>query len=257
MFNPHEEIQMQIKPVKKNKMNAAVACKNCSLSNFCLPRGLSPSEMELLEASISKSKKVKKKEYLYTSNSKQGGLYAIKSGSIKTFLSNESGEEQILGFHLPGDLVGFDAFYTGKHNCSAQALDDTFVCELSINNFEALCEKLPSMRHEMMHQVGKEIQHDHIAMLTLGQMQTEERLATFLISISQRNVARHFSGTEFQLAMPRRDLANYLGMAVETLSRIFSRLQENGIIEVDRRVIRILDLDTLRSLAHSSCREGS
>lgn len=236
--------------------SAPVSCNNCSLSKFCLPRGLSSEEMTLLENSISKLKKVKKKEYLYTNSSKQAGLYAIKSGSIKTFISNASGEEQILGFHLPGDLVGFDAFYTNKHSCSAQALDDTFVCELNMENFNSLCETLPAMRHEMMHQVGKEIQHDHIAMLTLGQMQTEERLATFLLSISQRNTARQFSGTDFLLSMPRRDLANYLGMAVETLSRIFSRLQENKIIEVNRRSIKVLDLDMLRNLAHSSCRDN-
>lgn len=244
---------MRIKNVANTIKNSVVSCSNCSLSNFCLPRGLDPEEMELLERSISKSKKIKKKDFLYTVNSKQAGLYAIKSGSIKTYLSNESGEEQVLGFHLPGDIVGFDAFHLGKHNCTAQALDDTLVCELTIENFHKLCGKLPSMRDEMMHQVGKEIQRDHLAMLTLGQMQTEERLATFLLSISQRNMQRKFSGTEFQLSMPRRDLANYLGMAVETLSRIFSRLQENKIIEVDRRVIKILDLDELRNLAHSSC----
>ena len=244
---------MQIKPITNNIKNAAVSCSNCSLSNFCLPRGLDAEEMKILENSIDKSKKIKKKDYLYTSNSKQAGLYAIKSGSIKTFLSNASGEEQVLGFHLPGDLVGFDAFHLGKHNCTAQALDDTFVCELSMKNFHNLCEKLPSMRDEMMHQVGKEIQRDHITMLTLGQMQTEERLATFLLSISQRNMQRKFSETEFQLSMPRRDLANYLGMAVETLSRIFSRLQENKVIEVNRRVIKVIDLPELRSLAHSSC----
>lgn len=246
---------MHIKPIIATAKNSAVSCKNCSLSNFCLPRGLNTEEMELLEQSIDKSKKIKKKEYLYTDNSKQAGLYAIKSGSIKTFLSSSSGEEQILGFHLPGDLVGFDAFHLGKHNCTAQALDDTLVCELSMKSFENLCKTLPSMREEMMRQVGKEIQHDHLAMLTLGQMQTEERLATFLLSISQRNILRNFSGVEFQLAMPRRDLANYLGMAVETLSRIFSRLQDNKIIEVNRRSIKILDQNVLRSLAHSSCRD--
>jgi CRP/FNR family transcriptional regulator len=233
-----------------------VSCNNCSLSKFCLPRGLNKEEMEILEQAIDKSRKIKKRAYLYTANTQQAALYAIKSGCVKTYLSSASGEEQILGFHLPGDLVGFDAFHTGQHSCSAQALDDTLVCELSMKNFESLCKTLPSIREEMMHQVGKEIQRDHLAMLTLGQMQTEERLATFLLNLSQRNSARNFSGSEFQLSMPRRDLANYLGMAVETLSRTFSRLQENSIIAVKRRVVVILDHKQLRNLAHSSCRSS-
>jgi CRP/FNR family transcriptional regulator len=105
----------------------------------------------------------------------------------------------------------------------------------------------------MMHQVGKEIQHDHLAMLTLGQMQTEERLATFLFNLSQRNRSRNFSESEFQLTMPRQDLANYLGMAVETLSRTLSHLQKKNIISVQRRGVKILDQEQLRRLAHSSC----
>ena len=248
---------MQITPIKNSIKNSTVSCNNCSLSNFCLPRGLSDDEMERLERSIDKSKKLKKREILYSHNSKQVGLYAIKSGSIKTYISSSSGDEQVLGFHLPGDLVGFDAFHLGKHNCTAQALDDTLVCELTMESFEKLCRTIPAMREEMMRQVGKEIQHDHLVMLTLGQMQTEERLATFLLSISQRNTARNFSGTEFQLAMPRRDLANYLGMAVETLSRIFSRLQSKSIIEVKQRAVKILNEASLRSLAHSSCQDST
>lgn len=244
---------MTATPINNNIKSSAVSCGNCSLSNFCLPRGLNAKEMQILEDAIDKSKKIKKKEYLYTNKSKQSGLYAIKSGSMKTFISNESGDEQILGFHLPGDLIGFDAFHLRQHSCTAQALDDTLVCKLSLDNFNKLCETIPSIRDEIMHQVGKEIQRDHIAMLTLGQMQTEERLATFLLSISRRNMRRKFSEVEFQLPMPRRDLANYLGMAVETLSRIFSRLQENKIIAVNRRAVKILNLEKLRNLASSSC----
>jgi CRP/FNR family transcriptional regulator len=239
-------------PISTSKENV-VSCKNCSLNKFCLPRGLNVDEMKILEDAINKSKKIKKKEYLYTANNQQAAIYAIKSGSIKTYLSSASGNEQILGFHLSGDIVGFDAFYAGKHTCSAQALDDTLVCELSMQNFEKLCQILPSIREEMMHQVGKEIQHDHLAMLTLGQMQTEERLATFLFNLSQRNRSRNFSESEFQLTMPRQDLANYLGMAVETLSRTLSHLQKKNIISVQRRGVKILDQEQLRRLAHSSC----
>jgi CRP/FNR family transcriptional regulator len=244
---------MQRTPILSNKKDI-VSCQNCSLNKFCLPRGLTKDEMKILEDAIDKSKKFKKKSYLYTANSQQAAIYVIKSGSVKTYLSNASGNKQILGFHMPGDLLGFDAFFTGKHSCFAQALDDTLVCELSMENFDKLCHILPSIRTEMMHQVGKEIQHDHLIMLTLGQMQTEERLATFLFNLSKRNQSRKFSKDDFQLSMTRQDLANYLGMAVETLSRTLAHLQKKNLISVQQRSIKILDQAQLCKLAHGSCK---
>jgi CRP/FNR family transcriptional regulator len=178
----------------------------------------------------------------------------VKSGSIKTSLSTLDGEEQILGFYLPGDLIGFDAFANSKHSCDAQALEDTFVCELGMESFHELCGSIASMRNGMMRQVGMEIGREHQLLLTLGQMRTEERLATFLTGISERNQSRGFSGREFYLPMPRHDLANYLGMAVETLSRMFSRLQDDGIISVNHRLIAILAPERLKGLGHHQCR---
>lgn len=233
---------------------AAVACHNCSLSELCLPRGLTKEELAKLEDAIEKTVKVNKKNYLYRRDDNHRAIYAVKSGSIKTSLSTQDGEEQILGFYLPGDLIGFDAFADGKHSCDAQALEDTFVCELNMESFHDLCGAIPSMRSGMMRQVGLEIGREHQLLLTLGQMRTEERLATFLIGISERNQSRGFSSREFYLPMPRHDLANYLGMAVETLSRMFSRLQEDGIISVNHRLIEILSLERLKGLGYHSCR---
>jgi CRP/FNR family transcriptional regulator len=208
--------------------------------------------MDLLENSIEKTKKLKKKEFLFKNGDKLRGIYAIKSGAIKTSISNNDGNEQILAFHLPGDIVGFDAFNTSVHHVNAEALDDALICELPIEQFEKLCDKLPVIREEIMHQVGDVIEHGHRMLLTLGQMQTEERLASFLLSLSDRNKERHFSQTEFQLSMSRRDIANYLGMAVETLSRLFSKFQDKGLIAVSHKNITILDEETLRTIAHKT-----
>ncbi|MFN3785841.1 MAG: fumarate/nitrate reduction transcriptional regulator Fnr [Thiothrix sp.] len=232
---------------------SVVACHNCSLSELCLPRGLTRDELDLLENAINKTIKIKKKDYLFHRDDKQQSIYAVKAGALKTSLSTPDGEEQILSFYLPGDLLGFDAFAHDRHTCDAQALDDTLVCELNMENFQELCGRLPAMRGQMMRQIGAEIEREQMLLLTLGQMRTEERLATFLASLSERNRERGFSASEFNLPMARHDLANYLGMAVETLSRMFSRLQDEKVISVQHRLVKIEDPVRLKQLAHHTC----
>lgn len=231
----------------------SVECGNCSLSAFCLPQGLTKSELEQVERAIERTIKFSKKEYLFRCNDPQRAIYAVKSGAVKVSVSTAEGGEQILGFYLPGDLLGFDAMARAEHICDAQALDDTLVCELKMENLVELCTRFVTMRKQMMRQMGLEIERDHKLLLSLGQMRTEERLATFLVGISERNKQRGFAVCEFNLPMPRIYLASYLGMAVETLSRMFSRLQSDGIIKVKQRLIIIKDLDALYALAHRGC----
>ena len=242
---------MQNKPTHFNQR--AVKCESCSLVNICLPSGLSTGELALLESSIDKSTKISKKTRLFKENDEIDGIYAVKSGSLKTSISNSDGQEQILEFHLPGDMLGFDAFNQGIHTCNATALEDTLLCKIPMDTFDTLCEQLPGLRRELRHQVGKEIAHTQSLLLSLGQQQTDERLATFLLKMSGHYSMRGFSSSEFVLPMSRQDLSNYLGMAVETLSRIISRMTESGLIKVDRRVVSIINREKLQSLAHSSC----
>lgn len=232
-----------------------VECGNCSLSAFCLPQGLTKSELEQVELAIERTIKFSKKEYLFRCNDPQRAIYAVKSGAVKVSVSTAEGGEQILGFYLPGDLLGFDAMARGEHICDAQALDDTLVCELKMDNLSKLCAEFETLRQQMMRQMGQEIERDHKLLLSLGQMRTEERLATFLVGISERNKLRGFAVCEFNLPMPRIYLASYLGMAVETLSRMFSRLQADGIIKVKQRLIIIEDIDALYGLAHRNCQK--
>jgi len=239
-------------PPKKFTQNA-ISCNDCSLNKICLPNGLSEQEIKQLESIIDKTTKLKKKDIVFKSNDEITGVYAVKSGSIKTSISNANGQEQVLEFHLPGDMFGFDAFNVNIHICDAVALEDTFICKIPIDAFDNLCNQFPNLRKEMRHQVGKEIEHNQRLLLALGQQQTDERLASFLLQISNHFQARGFSSKEFSLPMPRQDLSNYLGMAVETLSRIISRMTENGLIQIDHRVVHIVDNDKLQLLANSSC----
>lgn len=234
-----------------------VECGKCSLSSFCLPQGLTKAELVEVELAIERTIKFSKKEYLFRCHDPQQAIYAVKSGAVKVSVSTAEGGEQILGFYLPGDLLGFDAMARGEHICDAQALDDTLVCELKIENLGKLCTEFSTLRQQMMRQMGMEIERDHKLLLSLGQMRTEERLATFLVDISERNRQRGFSVCEFNLPMPRIYLASYLGMAVETLSRIFSRLQADGVIKVKQRLIVVEDLEALYALAHRSCHQDT
>ncbi len=231
----------------------SISCDSCSLNNVCIPNGLSEDEITQLEISVDKTVKIKKKEALYNAMDEVNGIYAIKSGAIKTSISNADGQEQVLEFHLPGDMLGFDAFNSGIHSCDAVALEDTLLCKIEMEDFHDLCGRLPGIRKEMMHQVGKEIAHNQSLLLSLGQQQTDERLATFLLEMSAHFQSRGFSGKEFVIPMPRQDLSNYLGMAVETLSRIISRMTDEGLVEIDRRLVIISNMEKLEALAHSSC----
>lgn len=242
-----------MRPPSNTFNHKAISCEACSLNNICLPNGLTSNEINILESSIDKTVKIKKKDPIFRANEETDGIYAVKSGAIKTSISNSDGQEQVLEFHLPGDMFGFDAFNTGSHSCDAVALEDTLLCKIPVDLFDDLCDRLPGLRKELRHQVGKEIGHNQCLLLSLGQQQTDERLATFLLLISSHYQSRGFSNKEFALPMSRQDLSNYLGMAVETLSRIISRMTDNGLVKIERRMVIISDMEKLKALAHNSC----
>jgi len=226
---------------------------HCDLKKICFPNGLSAEELSIFEGSVEKTLKVAKKEKLYSRGDPLKSVYAIKAGSIKTYLSTSKGQAQVLGFHMPGDLLGFDGFANDHHTSDAVAMEDTVLCELPMKNFENLCEVLPGLRKVMMQQVGSEISRHHSLVLTLGQMQTEERLATFILRLSCYYNSRGYSSSQFNLPMPRHDLANFLGMAPETLSRMFAKLEKLDVLSINRREVTINDIDMLMSLSHELC----
>ncbi len=227
-----------------------VSCHSCSLSQLCLPHGLDAEELETLDGIIHHKPQIDRNAILFRSGALLKGLYAVRSGSFKTYRNTSDGAEQITGFYFPGELLGLDGFGDNIHQCTAQALESSSVCALTMQDFENLCCKIGGLRRQLMHLIGTEINQDHETLMTLGQMKGEERLAAFLNNLSMRLEQRGFSANEFNLSMPRHDLANYLGLAVETLSRMFSRMQDEGILTANRRNIRIRDWNRLKTLAH-------
>ena len=230
-----------------------VSCSSCSLSELCLPRGLNEAELTELDSAIEHKYKCDRDAHLFRSGDELQAIYAVRSGSFKATATTAEGVEQVVGFYLPGELLGLDAFADHQHSCNVIALESSTVCELPFPDFEVLCGQLSGLRKQLMHLVGREITSGNRMLLALGQMTAEERLATFLMSLSKRFHDRGFSATQFNLSMPRHDLANYLGVAVETVSRLFARMQQDELLRVDRRNVEILDLERLSTLAHERC----
>lgn len=225
-----------------------VSCKECNLRELCFPHGMSEEELTNMEAVVDQPKPLHKNDFLYRDGDSTRAIYAVRSGCVKTMTESANGDEQIVGFHLPGELLGLDGFADGVHTCNALALETSSVCELPLDQLENICCELPSLQKQMRRIMGKEVSNDHKLLLLLGKMTAEERLASFLLSLSARMEERHWKENEFNLSMPRQDIANYLGMAVETVSRLFATFQNEKIIDVDRRHITILDMQRLRSI---------
>jgi CRP/FNR family transcriptional regulator len=235
-------------------------CKNCSLYDLCLPMGLETGDLDSLDNVIKRRQSVNKNNFLYRMGEPLKSVYAVRSGSFKTYLTNPDGTEQILGFSLPGELLGMDAISDAQHVCTAKALETSSVCEIPYDRLESLALEIPNLQHQLMRLMSKEIQQDQNLMLLLAQMPAETRLASFLIGMSERLSNRGYAANDFNLSMSRGDIANQLGMAVETISRLLSHFQENGVLKVERKHITILKLDTLRKLAThcaATCKDKS
>ena len=205
----------------------AIHCQDCSISQLCIPFTLNEHELDQLDNIIERKKPIQKSQVLFKAGDTLNSIYAIRSGTIKTYTISEAGEEQITSFHLPGDLVGFDAI--------TNILDD-------------LSGKMPKLRQQIMRLMSSEIKSDQEMILLLSKMNAEERLAAFIHNLSKRYSARGFSAKEFRLTMTRSDIGNYLGLTVETISRLLGRFQKLGVLSVQGKYITINDINALIDL---------
>jgi len=234
-----------------------VACQNCNLFQLCLPVGLDQGDLELLDRIIKRRRPVHRGEHLFRAGEPFQSIYAVRSGSVKTYTVSEDGGEQVTGFHLPGELFGLDAINAGRHPCSAVALEATSVCEVPFDRLEELGEDVPSLTRQMLRVMSKTILHDQTLLAYLSKKTAEERLAGFLYSLSHRFSQRGFSAREFNLSMSRIDIGNYLALAEATVSRVFTRFQKQHLLSVVRNHVLLHDLDRLRALAGAAPRDKS
>ncbi len=217
-------------------------CSNCHLRELCLPCGMECTDVERLDSMMFSRRRVKAGSNLYREGDRFQYIYAVRSGTFKTSLELADGREQVSGFYLGGELMGLDGVAHGKHASSATALDDADVCAIPYTHLSELSAAYPGMQNIVSRLMSREIVREHSLMMLLGSMNAEERLAAFLLNLSQRLKARGYSPIEFHLRMSRAEIGSYLGMKLETVSRTFSAFQQQGLLEVDKRHICIADL---------------
>ena len=230
-----------------------VACKACSLKEICLPVGIDKNDLDRLDSIIDRKRPLARGEHLFRVGDNFQSIFAVRSGSLKTYTTSESGQEQVMGFQLPGELVGLDAIAENYHPLAAKALETTSICEIPFTELESLSTQLKGLQHQLLRVMSQEIRDDEQNMVILGQKSAEQRLAAFLISISNRFRRRGFSATQFNLSMSRSDIGNYLGLALETVSRLFTRFQNEGLLHVDRKHIELVDRERLCAYSGAHC----
>ena len=231
---------------KSGLKHEAHSCGDCSLGDLCLPLGMNDADLSHLESIVDTSKPFQNNEVLFDQGKVFEAIYAVKSGIFKTVALDDSGTETVLGFHLPGELIGLDAIYPEQHISSAVAVGTSSVCVMSYEQLKSLATKLPTLQHQLLRLLSKEVQ---VSQAMAAEQTAEQKLATFLLSLSTRYKQRGYSDTQFNLAMPRRDIANHLGMAAETVSRLLKRFQEKGLVKIQRRELIIEDMPKLKALA--------
>ena len=224
-------------------------CSTCALGQFCLPVGLSAEEATRLDALARDKNRLKKGAALFEQGMPISAVYAVRLGTLKTACALPDGRSQVTGFHLPGEIIGLDAVGGGAYPSSALALEDSEVCVIRVGELDSLARQLPTLQTQFHRLMSREIGQGHLHFLSLGSMRAEERLANFLLNLSDRYALRGYAATEFNLRMSREDIGSYLGMQIETVSRLFSRFVESGLLLVKQRHVKFIDVEGLRQLA--------
>lgn len=225
------------------------SCASCSLRALCLPDGLGPTDVECLDAVVQQCIPIDRGRELFHAGTEFHNLYVVRSGTVRTTQSVAPGDEQVIGFHLAGELLGLDAISAGRHQCTAVALERTSFCSVPFAELEDVATRVPGLQQQLLRIISREMVEEHKHLAALGRRSARERLALFLHSLAMRLERSGQSGEQFSLAMSRGDIASYLGLALETVSRVLTRLDEEGVIAIDRRKLRILDHKTLAAAA--------
>jgi CRP/FNR family transcriptional regulator, anaerobic regulatory protein len=231
--------------VEVQAKRASARCSGCTMRAVCMPSDLSTAELAKLDSLIYTTRTVRRGEALYRTGDDFKSIYAVRTGSFKTVIMHRDGREQVTGFHLIGETIGLDGVCHERHNCDAIALEDSSVCIIPFRLLEGMCREIRPMQHHVHRMMSGEIVRESSIMMLLGTMSAEQRLAAFLLNLSQRMKARGYSPSEFYLRMTREEMGSYLGMKLETVSRMFSKFQKDGIVDTRGKQIRIVDFERL------------
>ena len=225
-------------------------CHNCRMSALCLPLAVDSSSLDQLDKVIERDRPIHKNKYIFHGGDPFRAVYAIRSGAVKSFCISDDGSEQVTGFYLPGEIFGWDGIDNNTHSNTATTLETTALCEIPFARFEEISRTMPILQKHFMRLMAKELTSDQELIGLLAKSSAEERVASLLLSLSSRLKRQHLSATQFRLPMSRADIGNYLGLTVETVSRVFSRFQSFDLILCDKKEIEIINLNGLSALVH-------
>jgi CRP/FNR family transcriptional regulator len=225
-----------------------VTCSSCNMRELCLPGAVCVDDLRRVENIVYARRRVKRGEALFNAGDEFKTVYAIRSGFFKMSVVDGEGREQVTGFFMSGELMGMDGIGSGQYNGAAIALEDSEVCVMPFALIEEISREVPALQRHLHSVLAREIVRDHGVMMLLGSMRAEERLATFLINLSKRFLRRGYSARDFHLRMTREEIGSYLGLKLETVSRLFSQFQKDGLIEVNQKHVRILDIAGLEGV---------
>ncbi|MEO7252176.1 MAG: fumarate/nitrate reduction transcriptional regulator Fnr [Arenimonas sp.] len=237
-------------PAAIDLVRLRTSCAECSLQQLCLPAGIGAEDLSRLDDIVRRRRPVERGDRLFRLGDPLTSLFVARDGAFKTVTISENGEEQVLGFHLPGDIIGLDAVGPGAHRCEAIALNTANVCEIRFDELASVSAHLPSLQQQLLRVMGQSGNRDQDHMEILGRRQANERIALFLHGLGERFRHIGLPAHAFKLPMSREEIARYLGLALETVSRGFTRLQDDGVIAVHGRHVEILDAKVLNGYAH-------
>jgi CRP/FNR family transcriptional regulator len=220
----------------------SVTCSTCNLREMCLPAAVRAEDMARVENIVYARRRVKRGERLYTAGAPFNAVYAIRSGFFKASVVDGEGREQVTGFFMGGELLGMDGLGSGAYHGTATALEDSEICVLPYALIEEMSREVPALQRHLHAVLAREIVRDHGVMMLLGSMRAEQRLATFLLNLSRRLVRRGYSPSDFHLRMTREEIGSYLGLKLETVSRLFSAFQKDGLLDIDQKHVRITSI---------------
>ena len=225
-----------------------MTCGNCNFRELCLPGGLCEADVQRIEKIVHVTRRIKRGETLFHAGEEFSSIYAVRAGFFKSSVIDNEGREQVMGFFMGGELLGMDGVGSGRYNGTVTALEDSEVCVMPFPIIEEMAGHVRPLQRNLHAVLAREIVRDHGVMMLLGSMCAEERLAAFLLNLSQRFTARGYSPSEFVLRMTREEIGSYLGLKLETVSRVFSRFQEAGLVAVQQKHIHITDIRGLREI---------
>lgn len=221
-------------------------CSTCAFADACQSQGYDKTALRDLHVLVEHVGPYREGEHIFREGDEFNSIAAVRAGTVKTYVLDSAGHEQVLGFHLPGELIGLNAISSARYPCNALALDTVMLCRFSFPRMALLATRMPGLQAQLFRLLSEDIGK---ASLLAGDFTADERMAAFLVALSRRYARRGFSATHLSLTMTRTDIANYLRLAPETISRVLKRFQNDGLVRVDRRQLQLLDPGRVEALA--------